>query len=86
MSHRFTYAQYLQRIQRRGSENCKKIFTERTKAQHLRDGKVAVILVVVAVGAFFLDLHIGALMCAALAIPVIILDIWDRYQERRQGF
>ena len=86
MSRRFTYTQYLQRIQRRGSPNCKQSFCKNLKARHLWDESVAIALVAAAVIAFTFGLHIGALMCALLAIPVIIIDLWCKYQERKQGF
>lgn len=86
MSRRFTYTQYLQRIQRRGSQNCKESFCKKLKARHLWNERVAIALIVAAIIAFAFGLHIGALMCTLLAVPVVILDLWCKYQERKQGF
>ncbi len=86
MSHRLTYAQYLQRIQRRASVNAKRTFRKSLRRRHLRAEIIGIALLIAALITFLAGLRISTVMCLVLAVPVLTVELWHSWLERRMGF
>lgn len=86
MSHKLTYEQFLQKIQRRASEKAQRRFRRILRRQHIRIGMTGLFLIMVSIAAYLAGLTLGATAALLVAIPVIAVDIRNYYLEWKYGF
>ncbi|HEX5126260.1 MAG TPA: hypothetical protein VFW00_05940 [Rhodocyclaceae bacterium] len=84
-NYKMSYAQYLDKIQARGSPKAKAQLREILRRDHVSSEWSVAALFVIAIVGCVAGLGISSMAAGLLAVVILCADIYDRIRERRAG-